>query len=209
MSIRSTSPRVRDAGVERRKSRSLSSRCPSGGKTVYAPAHGTLATHADGARELLELLNVHGYFLRECVGQKTRGQSGRSSAERSRVRLRRRAEPSRPQSARGREASFPRQGFGPRRHAPVTPRVSDETSDPKGRLVGLHVRCGVARAKEAEGVGAERPTRTRSLLCEKKLHARPTALTFLTARRSFFVRVMTRRSRSRRVRSRRVIAWGV
>ena len=39
----------------------------------------------------------------------------------------------------------------------MTPRVSDETSDPKGRLVGLHVTCGVARAKEAEDAGAERP----------------------------------------------------
>ena len=86
--------------VARRKSRSLSPRCPSGGKTVYVPAHGTLATHADGARELLELLNVHGNFLRECVGQRTRGQSGCSSAEGSRVRLRRRARHRVPQSTR-------------------------------------------------------------------------------------------------------------
>ena len=35
--------------------------------------------------------------------------------------------------------------------------MSDEASDPKGRLVGLHVTCGVARAKEAEDAGAERP----------------------------------------------------
>ena len=55
-----------------------------------------------------------------------------------------------------RDGSFPRQGFGPRAHAPVTPRVSDGTSDSKGRLVGLHVTCGVARAKETEGEGAER-----------------------------------------------------
>ena len=106
-----------------------------------------------------------------------------------------------------REASFPRQGFGPRRHAPVTPRVSDETSDPKGRLVGLHVMCGVARAKEAEVAGAERPTRTRSFAVRKKTpcpadrsHVKQPDVVFSIASAKFSFALRSLRTRR---------AWGV
>ena len=62
--------------------------------------------------------------------------------------------------------------------------MSDETSDPKGRLVGLHVTCGVARAKEAEDAGADadaRPGPERSAPVEARSRERDRVVTPMRA----------------------------